>query len=576
MVEIKDDEVNVDELMLRIRQESARRQAEIASSSDSGAEQEAAASAPSNIARAPRHKMFSTDSPLQARGGDHYALDELLKYYDREFIENAYRAVLKREPDPSGLVHYLELLRGGRFDRVDILARLRSSIEGREKNVNIEGLFWPAQSRRLYRLPLIGYFIEWLVELSRLPRVIRNQRRFEAYSQIREERVVAQVNQIIEETHDYFQKLVEDINRLAGIQEQRSLALSERIERRAQALSEQVQRQALELETRTHALDEKLEAGAQALGEQLKSEAEQLRTEAAAQAVAQAAQFKTEAEQLRTDAERLREQAGQLAQRLQSTRTELMSQERRSLLLLEEARRLSLGSVEQQQYPQAMAEEEQHFLDAFYTSFEEHFRGSREEIMKRLEVYLPVLNRASITTDILDIGCGRGEWLEVLKNAGLEGRGIDTNRVQVEWCQGRGLEVANDDAITYLRSLPDASLSAVTGFHIIEHLEFESLLALLYEIIRVLKPGGLIIFETPNPENVSVANHNFYVDPTHRHPLPIPMMRFLFESRGLDRIEIIKLHPSETPRVEGQADLVQRFNEYFYGPMDYAIIGRKV
>jgi SAM-dependent methyltransferase/predicted nuclease with TOPRIM domain len=589
MFEIKDDEINVDELMLRIREEAARKSAEAASSSASLHNHRADAIA-SAYAPAPG-EPFTTQTPFHARSDDRYTLHELLKYYDREFVENAYRAVLKREPDRAGLTEYLEHLRGGRFDRIDILARLRASLEGREKNVKVEGLYFPSQLRRLYRLPLVGYFVERLAELWRLPLALRSQRRFEAYSMMRQERIVARINQLIEETHEHFQRLREETGRLDEAQLERTAALSERLEAHAQTLSRQIQElreraQSLDqkLETRAAALDEKLETRAHAANEQLRAEAAQLRAEANALANGQARELQSQAEEFRAEARRLEDEAArlkaradELSQKLQVTRTELSAQERRSLLLLEEARKLSTLSPGHEQRPgPLMIEETEHFLDAFYSSFEEHFRGSREEIMKRLEVYLPTLRKANITGDILDIGCGRGEWLEVLKNEGVAARGVDSNRVQVEWCRERALEVEEGDALRYLRAQPDESINVVTAFHVAEHLEFETLLAFLYEIMRVLRPGGLVIFETPNPENVSVANHNFYVDPTHKNPLPIPMMKFLFESRGLDQIEIIKLHPSETPRVEGATDMVERFNEYFYGPMDYAIIGRKV
>ncbi len=591
MVEIKDDEINVDELMLRIREEAARKRAEAASSSESPCEHGAGAHPASACALSPRSEPLTTHAPFHARSDDRYGLEELLKYYDREFVENAYRAVLKREPDQSGLTQYLEHLRSGRFDRVDILARLRTSPEGRDKNVKVEGLYFPAQLRRLYRLPFVGYFVEWLAESLRLPLALRSQRRFEAYSMMRQERIVSRINQLIEETHEHFQSLRQEMRRLDEAQLERAAALSERMEAHAQTLSQQIQllnarAQGLDekIEARVGALDEKLEARALAAGEQLKAEAAQLRAEANALANAQASALQSQAEEFRAEARRLEDEAArlkagadELSQRLQTTRTELSAQERRSLLLLEEARKLSALSPNHEQPPNPLiVEETAHFLDAFYSSFEEHFRGSREEIMKRLEVYLPTLREANITNDVLDIGCGRGEWLEVLKKEGVAARGVDSNRVQVEWCRARGLEVEEADALQHLRAQPDQSINVVTAFHVAEHLEFETLLAFLYEIMRVLRPSGLVIFETPNPENVSVANHNFYVDPTHKNPLPIPMMKFLFESRGLDNIEIIKLHPSETPRVEGATDLVERFNEYFYGPMDYAIIGHKV
>ncbi len=129
--------------------------------------------------------------------------------------------------------------------------------------------------------------------------------------------------------------------------------------------------------------------------------------------------------------------------------------------------------------------------------------------------------------------------------------------------------------MAYLREVADSSLCALTGFHIVEHLPLETLLRLLDEAVRVVAPGGLVVFETPNPENVLVGSCNFYFDPTHRNPLPAPVMQFLLESRGLSRVEIIRLNPSDAEPVAGDTDLVRRFNQYFYGPMDYAVVGWK-
>jgi len=223
-----------------------------------------------------------------------------------------------------------------------------------------------------------------------------------------------------------------------------------------------------------------------------------------------------------------------------------------------------------------------HSLDAFYFAFEERFRGSREEINKRLEVYLPRLREAQIAPGdslILDLGCGRGEWLELLRDNGYRARGIDLNRVVIEQCQSRGLEVVEGDVIAYLQSMPDESVAVITGFHIIEHLPFEILVKLLNEAFRVLRHRGLVIFETPNPANVLVGSCNFYFDPTHRNPLPSLMTQFLVQYCGFAEVEILNLNPSDGFKAdEGNEldELSKQFNQYFYGPMDYAVIGYKL
>jgi len=222
-----------------------------------------------------------------------------------------------------------------------------------------------------------------------------------------------------------------------------------------------------------------------------------------------------------------------------------------------------------------------HKMDALYAALEDEFRGSRLEIKERLSVYVPRLIEAGIGAElmpILDVGCGRGEWLELLRESQLHAAGVDLNRVVLAICRERGLPVVEAEAIAHLRSLPEASLGAVTAFHLIEHLGLQQLLDLLDAARRALKPGGMVIFETPNPNNMFVSSRYFYLDPTHRHPVPPLLGRFLAEARGFERVEILELHPwpeeHHVDTVTG-GDVAARFNECFYGPQDYAVIGWK-
>jgi SAM-dependent methyltransferase len=283
-------------------------------------------------------------------------------------------------------------------------------------------------------------------------------------------------------------------------------------------------------------------------------------------------------QQQATAMQALRETMVGQADRLAQQKAQLIRQERRITMLLEEARK-RLPEPFTEEPLQVMRTEAEHALDALYVSFEDQFRGTREDIKARCRVYLPLLKEAGLGTDeslILDLGCGRGEWLEVLQEEGFQARGLDLNEVLVEECRERGFDVVEGDLIAYLRTLPDASVGMVTGFHIIEHLPFDVLITLLDETVRVLQPGGLAIFETPNPQNVLVGSCNFYIDPTHRHPLHSQMMQFLAEARGFCHVEILYLHPSEISPLLETTEVAKRFNEYFYGPMDYAIVARRV
>ncbi|MBV9388351.1 MAG: class I SAM-dependent methyltransferase [Chroococcidiopsidaceae cyanobacterium CP_BM_ER_R8_30] len=259
-------------------------------------------------------------------------------------------------------------------------------------------------------------------------------------------------------------------------------------------------------------------------------------------------------------------------------KNDLAQQKRLITLFLEEARQRLPEPFDQEQL-QTLVNEESHLLDAFYAAFEEQFRGSRAEIIDRLTAYLPLIEKVKVNTQdlpILDLGCGRGEWLELLHESGYTARGLDINRSMVEQCQARKLEVIEGDAISYLQTLPDASLGVITGFHIVEHLSFTVLIKLLGETVRVLKPGGLSIFETPNPKNLVVGACNFYSDPTHRHPIFPETIQFLLRYIGLSNVEILYLHPAEASPFTQEDMGSQVLHNWFFGARDYAVVGHKL
>jgi O-antigen chain-terminating methyltransferase len=221
-------------------------------------------------------------------------------------------------------------------------------------------------------------------------------------------------------------------------------------------------------------------------------------------------------------------------------------------------------------------------IDAFYLAFENACRGDEEDIAAQLRTdYLETVNEALARTgggEVLDLGCGRGEWLRIVTAEWPETRaeGIDLSPVMAEYCRAQGLAVETQDAVSALVSREAASLAVVTCFHIIEHLPFPVLYQLFEEVARVLKPGGVCIFETPNPENVLVGSHTFYHDATHTNPLTPTAMAFLAEYHGFHPIEIRRLHPyPDSARVPGADPLTERVNGHLCGPQDYAIVADK-
>jgi SAM-dependent methyltransferase len=257
----------------------------------------------------------------------------------------------------------------------------------------------------------------------------------------------------------------------------------------------------------------------------------------------------------------------------------VLDQERRIALLLEEARKRLPKPISPRQIKE-MLREEDHLMDAMYARFEDIFRGTREDIKHRQEIYLPYMKAAkagSPSAPIIDVGCGRGEWLEVLRDAGLNGRGADLNRVFLAGCRDLGLDVSELDGVAYLRSLSPNSVGAVTSFHLVEHLDQKTMIALFDAAFHVLQPGGIAIFETPNPRNLQVGSCSFYLDPTHRHPLPPELLQYLLEARGFVDIQLTELHPpSPEKRVTTGSTMVnETLNRFFFSAQDYAVIGRK-
>lgn len=216
---------------------------------------------------------------------------------------------------------------------------------------------------------------------------------------------------------------------------------------------------------------------------------------------------------------------------------------------------------------------------ARYVAFEDHFRGHPANVKAQFaQDYLPVLAEAGLNAGVrvLDIGCGRGEWLELMREQHFDARGVDLNPVVCELCQSKQLDVLNDDAVAYMARQPPGSLDLITAFHLIEHIPGELLDRLIASARHALRPGGLLILETPNPENFIVGSCNFYNDPTHLNPLPPEPTRFRVLSHGFASVDILRLHPRGNVNYDAlppglPAELLERL---FVG-QDYALIARR-
>ncbi|MFZ2385730.1 MAG: class I SAM-dependent methyltransferase [Candidatus Omnitrophota bacterium] len=213
--------------------------------------------------------------------------------------------------------------------------------------------------------------------------------------------------------------------------------------------------------------------------------------------------------------------------------------------------------------------------DGFYRAFEDRYRGSRELIKLRLRAYLPFVRPLLgfyEKGEALDLGCGRGEWLELLAEAGFDATGVDLDNTQLATCKELGLNVRIADAIDFIKRLPDANLVLVTAFHLVEHLQFSQLQNLVKEALRVLKPGGILILETPNPENILTGTSNFYLDPMHQRPIPPQLLSFLPEYYGFRKVTILRLQETVRPQEKEGMSLLDVLNGV---SPDYSVIAQR-
>ncbi len=214
-------------------------------------------------------------------------------------------------------------------------------------------------------------------------------------------------------------------------------------------------------------------------------------------------------------------------------------------------------------------------FDEFYAAFEASLRGDRATIKDRQRPYLTFLEGSR--GPVCDLGTGRAEWLELLGEHDVEAYGVDLNEVCVDEARQRGLDVRLADVFEHLASVPDGSLGAVTAFQLVEHLAFDRLDTLVTEAFRVLRPGGVLVLETPNPSNLRVGAMSFWNDPTHQRPLPPALLEFLVRWRGFVDARLVFPDPpvERSLDIDGAGPALADVNWALFGPEDYAVVARR-
>lgn len=480
MNQVTENQINIEQLMSEIRAAVASREAEgrVSLAAPTLQLYEAMLAFDEQDASPRELSALRLQPEFVPNPDDRYHINDLLQYHDHAFVWNAYRAILKREPDEPGLNQYLKTLRSGRINKIDVLDSLRYSVEGESNGVHIEALGRRPFLRRLYRVPVLGYFVETLVAIVRLRAMIHSQRQYQGHVAAQDERIANHVNLVGKFVQSESQELSElsaSQKKIVDLQHQQVAALV---------------REQLETKDRLEKL------------------------------------------------------------------------------------RLAFGKRVNGSQPASRNRDDSR-LDELLVAFADEFRGSRDDVREGLRRYLPLLATANIRDRILDLGCGRGEWLELLKEAGLRAEGVESNQAMFERARSLGLDLVQSEALTHLRSLPEGSVNAVTAFHFVEHLTFVALVELIDETLRVLRPGGLLIVETPNPKNLVVGACNFHSDPTHHKPLFPETLRFILRERGFSNTLVEYINPAPGSPFTEDNEISQALDSWFYTARDFAVIGTK-
>ena len=219
-----------------------------------------------------------------------------------------------------------------------------------------------------------------------------------------------------------------------------------------------------------------------------------------------------------------------------------------------------------------------------YLAFEARFRGSEEAIRARQGIYRELFAGCR---RVVDLGCGRGELVQLLAEAGIDAYGVELNEDFVDLMREKGLEVVREDALRHLAGLEEGAVDGIVASHVVEHLPPHVVSSLVSTAWERLPAGGVLVMETPNPESLVAGSVNFHRDPTHLRPVHPDTLAFICESTGFSDVEIRRLSPvpdSERLPLQGPGAgplgdhldrVVQRLNDLLYGFQDYAVVARR-
>ena len=275
----------------------------------------------------------------------------------------------------------------------------------------------------------------------------------------------------------------------------------------------------------------------------------------------------------------LRQQIQAQQTQIQAQQTQIQAQQRQIQTQQDQLDTLNALATElrQRERLSGSSAHDQARMDAWYQDLQDLHRGSQESLTEGQRAYIHHFNdRAAdlqLAGPIFDLGCGRGEWLALMAAEGWAVRGVDSSEVAVAEACAQGLDVELGDLVEALEACPENALAGVTAFQVVEHLPFSRITALMHAAFRALVPGGILLLETPNPENLQVATYGFWMDPTHRHPIPPPLIMDLSFHVGFRDGSILRKNPwPQWQETKVDSSLESEVGYRLFGPQDYALL----
>lgn len=237
------------------------------------------------------------------------------------------------------------------------------------------------------------------------------------------------------------------------------------------------------------------------------------------------------------------------------------------------------------------ASADEHAYDNLYYDHQQTFRSSGKKELEKFDLYLEYFRSAE--SPVVDLGCGNGEFLKYLEDNGIDALGVELSETMVESCEAKGLTVVKSDVLEWLSRQKETSYKAVFCSHMLEHMEAGEIQHVIHEIHRLLVDGGMCIVETINPESIYALTHAYFLDPTHKTPIPWKLMQFYFEATGFRETEVRLLSEAAEREKLQAVDLesavpatiessfirlnrdIEKLNDFLFGHYDYAVVARK-